>query len=53
MLETLSEERIREGGLFEYPAVRRMIGLHLQGRENYSHELWSLLVFELWRGKYL
>ena len=53
MLHYLSEERLREGGLFEYPAVRRMIGLHLQGKENYSHELWSLLVFEIWREKYL
>jgi asparagine synthase (glutamine-hydrolysing) len=53
LLDTLSEERIREGGLFEYAAVRRMIGRHLQGRENHSHELWSLLVFELWRARYL
>jgi asparagine synthase (glutamine-hydrolysing) len=53
LLHYLSEDRIREGGLFEYPAVRRMIGRHLQGKENYSHELWSLLVFEVWREKYL
>ena len=53
MLHYLSEERILEGGLFEYPAVRRMIGLHLRGKENFSHELWSLLVFEIWRSKYL
>ncbi|MBN2206955.1 MAG: asparagine synthase (glutamine-hydrolyzing), partial [Candidatus Aminicenantes bacterium] len=53
MLHYLSEDRLREGGLFEYPAVRRMIGLHLQGKENFSHELWSLLVFEIWREAYL
>ena len=30
-----------------------MMDDHLAGRENYSHQLWALLVFEIWREKYL
>jgi len=33
--------------------VRRMIEAHVAGRENYSHQLWALLVFEIWRDNYL
>ena len=53
MEETLSEKRIREGGWFVYDPVRRMIDAHVAGRENYSHQLWALLVFEIWRENYL
>jgi asparagine synthase (glutamine-hydrolysing) len=50
---TLSEKRVREGGWFEYAPIRRMIDAHAAGRENFSHELWALLVFETWRDNYL
>jgi asparagine synthase (glutamine-hydrolysing) len=50
MEETLSEKRIREGGWFAYAPIRRMIDAHAAGRENFSHQLWALLVFEIWRG---
>jgi asparagine synthase (glutamine-hydrolysing) len=53
MRETLSEKRLREGGWFESAPVQRMIDAHLAGRENYSHQLWALLVFEIWRENYL
>jgi asparagine synthase (glutamine-hydrolysing) len=29
-----------------------MIDLHLSGKANYSHQLWALLVFEIWRDTY-
>ena len=53
MEETLSEKRLREGGWFDSGTVRRMIDAHVAGRENYSHQLWALLVFEIWRENYL
>jgi len=53
MRETLSEKRLREGGWFDPAPVQRMIDAHLAGRENYSHQLWALLVFEIWRENYL
>jgi len=33
--------------------VKRLIEAHLAGRENYSHQLWALLVFEVWKENYL
>jgi asparagine synthase (glutamine-hydrolysing) len=53
LLDTLNEQRIREAGLFEFKPIRRMIDAHLDGRKNFSHQLWSLLVFEIWRDNYL
>jgi len=53
MEETLSEKRVRDGGWFEYAPIRRMMDAHVAGRENYSHQLWALLVFEIWRENYL
>jgi asparagine synthase (glutamine-hydrolysing) len=49
----LSEKRIAEGGLFQYAPIREMMDGHIRGRENYSHQLWALMIFEIWREKYL
>jgi len=53
MLDYLSERRIRSGGLFRPEAIQKMIHAHLGGRKNFSHQLWALLVFEIWRENYL
>ncbi len=53
MLDYLNEKRIKEQGLFNFPLIKKMIEHHLAGKENYSHELWSLLVFEVWKENYL
>jgi asparagine synthase (glutamine-hydrolysing) len=53
MLCYLDEKRLREEGLFQPAAVGAMIKAHLEGRENYSHQLWALLVFEIWKESYL
>jgi asparagine synthase (glutamine-hydrolysing) len=53
LLDTLSEERINREGLFQYAAVKKMIDAHLKGKENHSHTLWSLIVFEAWRDRFL
>jgi asparagine synthase (glutamine-hydrolysing) len=53
MEDYLSEKRIASGGLFQYAAIRKMMDDHASGKENYSHQLWALLVFELWRENYL
>jgi asparagine synthase (glutamine-hydrolysing) len=53
LLDHLSQERIAREGLFHYPAVKKLIEAHLAGRENYSHQLWALLVFEVWKENYL
>lgn len=53
MLDHLSEKRIRETGLFKYQTVQKMTEAHLSGRKNYSHQLWALMVFEIWKENYL
>ena len=53
LFDYLNERRIREGGLFRYDFIEKMIGQHLKQRENFSHQLWALLVFEIWRENYL
>jgi asparagine synthase (glutamine-hydrolysing) len=53
LCDTLNEKRIREDGYFNPEAVRTMTDRHLSGRENYSHQLWALLVFALWKTRYL
>jgi len=53
LLDHLSEARVKDGGLFRYEFVKGMIDAHLAGRKNYSHQLWALLVFEVWKENYL
>jgi asparagine synthase (glutamine-hydrolysing) len=54
VMETyLDAERLRAGGLFEARTVERLKAEHLAGRENHSHILWSLIVFEKWRSTWL
>lgn len=53
MLDYLSPSRLAKEGYFNPHVVESMVRLHLQGRENFSHQLWSLLVFEIWMENYL
>jgi asparagine synthase (glutamine-hydrolysing) len=53
MLDHLNEKRIKEEGYFRFSPIKKMIDAHLDGRKNYSHQLWSLLVFEVWKENYL
>ena len=53
MFHYLSETRIRDAGLFNYRSIQQKIDAHMDGRENYSHQLWALLVFEIWREQFL
>ena len=53
MMEYLSPQRIKQGGLFNPAYVERMVGEHLKNRQNHSHRLWALILFEIWREKHL
>jgi asparagine synthase (glutamine-hydrolysing) len=48
MLDLLSEDSIRQRGYFNAQTVSGWIQDHLAGRMNRSHQLWPLMVFELW-----
>ena len=51
-LETLSEPRLRQAGLFDPSHVQRLMSDHLDGRCDNRKQLWSLLVFQLWFDRY-
>ncbi len=53
MLHYLSKSRVEQAGFFNFTPIEHMIGAHLDGKENFSHQLWALLVFEMWRENYL
>jgi asparagine synthase (glutamine-hydrolysing) len=53
MLELLSTRQIKKRGYFNSEYVDGLIAEHLEGRQNHSHRLWALMVFELWYDKYL
>jgi asparagine synthase (glutamine-hydrolysing) len=53
MQSYLHRDRIQESGLFNFPEIERMMNLHLRDKANFSHQLWSLLVFAIWKEKYL
>jgi len=53
MCDHLTEKRIREDGFFQWTPIQDMITSHLQGKENFSHQLWSLMVFSIWKDHYL
>ena len=53
MEEVLSAERIRCAGLFNPQYVQTLKSEHLSGVANHAHLLWSLMIFEIWRERYL
>src|SRR5262249_46051950 len=46
--ELLSENTVRQRGLFRPQVVRRMIDEHRRGDEDWSMQIWQLLTLEIW-----
>ncbi|RZA29862.1 MAG: asparagine synthase, partial [Proteobacteria bacterium] len=44
----LSESRLKKDGYFDVAAVRRKWTEHLSGRKNWQHQLWCVLMFQIW-----
>lgn len=53
MIETLSRRRIEEKGYVEYEYVNKLMNQHLEKKKNNAHQLWSLMVFEMWHEMYM
>ena len=51
--EQLLSERASRRGLFRPEAVRRMVELHTRGERDYAHQLWTLLMLELWFQRFI
>ncbi|HEV7860709.1 MAG TPA: asparagine synthase (glutamine-hydrolyzing) [Pyrinomonadaceae bacterium] len=51
--ETLLSEKAQHRGLFKPAAVRRMIEQHTSRERSYDHQLWTLLMLELWFQRFI
>jgi asparagine synthase (glutamine-hydrolysing) len=50
--DLLGESALKAGGIFEPAAVRQLIEDHDLGRADRRKQLWTLLMFELWRRRW-
>ena len=48
LLDTLSQDAAARTGLFHWPEVERVIGRHLERKENLGYHLWGLLTLFIW-----
>jgi len=51
--DVLSVDRIKRKGYFNWAYVEKLKNEHWRGMANHAHELWSLLMFEIWQDQYL
>ena len=51
--EVLFSESATRRGVFKPEAVRRMVEQHTEGRQDFAHQLWSLLMLELWYQRFI
>jgi asparagine synthase (glutamine-hydrolysing) len=51
--ETLLSERAFNRGLFKRAAVEQLVEQHTRAERDYSHQLWTLLMLELWFQRFI
>jgi asparagine synthase (glutamine-hydrolysing) len=47
-LEMLSERRLINDGFLNYEMVKEILNEHFSNRKDRSHDIWSILIFQLW-----
>jgi asparagine synthase (glutamine-hydrolysing) len=53
LLDYLSPQRLKKEGLFDETLVEKRIKEHLSGRVDHQYRLWALLMWEMWRERWL
>lgn len=53
MLDYLSADRLKKERLYNHALIDRTVDEHLCGRYNHQHRLWALLIWQLWRERWL
>ena len=51
--ETILSDRALKRGYFKPEVVRRLVELHVRGERDHSHQLWTLLMLELWFQRFI
>jgi asparagine synthase (glutamine-hydrolysing) len=49
----LSPERLKKEGLFDHTLVEDRLKEHISGQINHQYRLWALLMWEMWRERWL
>jgi asparagine synthase (glutamine-hydrolysing) len=52
MHDLLCADNLRADGLFDAAAVQRLMREHEARKQNHSHLLWGLMVFQLWKQRF-
>jgi asparagine synthase (glutamine-hydrolysing) len=50
---TLLSERSLRRGLFKPARIAHMVEEHTDGRRDYAHQLWTLMMLELWFQRFI
>ena len=53
LMTYLSEERLKQGGIFNVQAVINLRNRYLAGLDVNFNQIWFLLIFEMWREKWM
>jgi asparagine synthase (glutamine-hydrolysing) len=53
LVETVLSERALRRGYFKPAVVRQLVAQHTEGKRDYSHQLWTLLMLELWHQEFI
>ena len=53
LFDYLSTERLKKEGLFDTTLVENRLKEHLSGQINHQYRLWALLMWEMWRERWL
>jgi asparagine synthase (glutamine-hydrolysing) len=51
--ETILSEKALNRGLFRPEVVKQLVELHARGERDHSHQLWTLLMLELWFQRFI
>ena len=52
-LEMLNENKIKKEGLFDYQYISKLLNDHFNRRADNRKLIWTLLIFQMWREKWL
>lgn len=53
MSDYLAPNRLKQEGLFDHTIVQEIIDEHLSNKTNHQNRLWTLLMWEMWRERWL
>ncbi|UCF82789.1 MAG: asparagine synthase (glutamine-hydrolyzing) [Desulfobacteraceae bacterium] len=53
LTDYLSTDRLKREGILNHTVVEEKVKEHLTGRLNHQYRLWSLLIWEMWRERWL